>query len=222
MTSSQIDRIANAVLYEGYLLYPYRPSTKNRQRWTFGGLYPEAFCQAQTGADESFNQTECILRGSRYTRLGDDAFGVQVVQRLARRPRREGVSIVDFGIRGLDLAYTLLDGFGTVILVDAHPRGRQPGTLYVLEPDLTESPGTANGGTLMEGHGMDPARVFELVKSLGGHLPHVILVGCEPAPPHEVDEFTMNMSHAVSLAVEEAASLIESLLDRLAQGKQTE
>lgn len=154
--------------------------------------------------------------------LGDDAFGVEVVQRLARRPPREGVAIVDFGIRGLDLAYTLLDGFDTVIIVDAHPRGRQPGTLYVLEPELTESPGTANGGTLMEGHGMDPVRVFELVKSLGGNLTHVILVGCEPAPLHEADDFTMNMSHAVSLAVEEAVSLIESLLERLAQGKQTE
>jgi hypothetical protein len=59
-----VDRIANAVLYEGYILYPYRPSVKNRQRWTFGGLYPEAYCRTQSGADAPANQTECLVHGS--------------------------------------------------------------------------------------------------------------------------------------------------------------
>ena len=68
--------------------------------------------------------------------LGDDAFGVEVVQRLARRPLPAEVRVVDFGIRGLDLTYALLDGYETVILVDAAPRGGPPGTLYVLEPDV--------------------------------------------------------------------------------------
>jgi hypothetical protein len=62
MNRALVDRIANAVLYEGYILYPYRPSVKTRQRWTFGGLYPEAFCQAQ--GDASANQTECLVHGS--------------------------------------------------------------------------------------------------------------------------------------------------------------
>src|SRR5262249_5217060 len=65
MKPDLVKRIADAVLYEGYILYPYRPSVKNRQRWTFGGLYPEAFCRAQNGADASSNQTECLVRGSR-------------------------------------------------------------------------------------------------------------------------------------------------------------
>jgi hypothetical protein len=64
-----VDRIADAVLYEGYILYPYRPSVKNRQRWTFGGLYPEAYCAAQAGGDDSGNQTECLVRGSPDTTL---------------------------------------------------------------------------------------------------------------------------------------------------------
>ena len=51
------------MLYEGYILYPYRPSVKNRQRWTFGGLYPEAYCRAQGGGDASGNQTECLVHG---------------------------------------------------------------------------------------------------------------------------------------------------------------
>src|SRR5262249_12597266 len=59
----------NTVLYEGYILYPYRPSVKNRQRWTFGGLYPEAYCQAQAGSDASANQTECLVEGGPHTNL---------------------------------------------------------------------------------------------------------------------------------------------------------
>jgi hydrogenase maturation protease len=63
MNREAADRVANAVLYEGHILYPYRPSVKNRQRWTFGGLYPEAHCQAQGGSDAADNRTECLVRG---------------------------------------------------------------------------------------------------------------------------------------------------------------
>jgi hypothetical protein len=63
MSQSLLDRVINAVLYEGYLLYPYRPSVKNRQRWTFGGLYPPAYVEAQRGSDSSTAQTECLLCG---------------------------------------------------------------------------------------------------------------------------------------------------------------
>jgi hydrogenase maturation protease len=63
MNRDLMRRIADAVLYEGYVLYPYRPSVTNRQRWTFGGLYPEAFCQDSTGSDSSFQQTECLIEG---------------------------------------------------------------------------------------------------------------------------------------------------------------
>src|SRR5262249_47396736 len=64
MNRALVDRIANAVLYEGYILYPYRPSVKNRQRWTFGGLYPEAYCQAQGGNHAWSYQTECLIHGT--------------------------------------------------------------------------------------------------------------------------------------------------------------
>jgi hydrogenase maturation protease len=64
MNRSLVDRIADAVLYEGYILYPYRPSVKNRSRWTFGSLYPEAYCQAYGSGDASSNQTECLVRGT--------------------------------------------------------------------------------------------------------------------------------------------------------------
>ncbi len=69
MNRAQVDRIADAVLYEGYILYPYRPSVKNRQRWTFGGLYPEAYSRAQAGADAWTYQTECLVHGSGATKV---------------------------------------------------------------------------------------------------------------------------------------------------------
>src|SRR5437870_2595644 len=70
--------------------------------------------------------------------LGDDAFGCEVVQRLAARAWPASVRVVDFGIRGFDLAYALMDGYDVTIFVDATPRADAPGTLYTIEPDLSE------------------------------------------------------------------------------------
>jgi hydrogenase maturation protease len=151
--------------------------------------------------------------------LGDDAFGVEVVQRLSRRPQAANVTVRDFGIRGLDLAYTLLDGFDPVILVDALPRGGEPGTLCVLEPELDHKDDNNESSMLMQGHNMDPVQVFQLVKMLGGKLPKLILVGCEPAPSSEQDDFAMTMSRTVGVAVEEAVSLIEALLEKVTRGE---
>src|SRR6476661_2103049 len=95
--------------------------------------------------------------------LGDDAFGVEVAQRLTQRSWPTGVRVEDFGIRGFDLAYAILDGYDVTILVDATPRGGDPGTLYLIEPDLNMA-----GGVGIEPHGMDPVKVLQLVKTLGG------------------------------------------------------
>src|SRR5262249_6859554 len=92
--------------------------------------------------------------------LGDDAFGVEVIERLAQRNLSPEVRVVDFGIRGLDLTYALLDGYDVAILVDASPRGGSPGTLYVLEPALEESPKAGDAGALVEPHHMDPVKVM--------------------------------------------------------------
>ena len=77
-----VDRIADAVLYEGYILYPYRPSVKNRQRWTFGGLYPEVYCRTQAGGDTSSNQTECLVRGTPATIVEASARFLHLTARL--------------------------------------------------------------------------------------------------------------------------------------------
>ena len=102
---------------------------------------------------------------------------------LAARDLPEGVRVVDFGIRGLDLTYALLDGYEAVILVDAAPRGGPPGTLYVIEPDrgrVARGRGTAG---LVETHGMDPVKVLRLAAAMGGQVERLLLVGCEPEPP---------------------------------------
>jgi hydrogenase maturation protease len=150
--------------------------------------------------------------------LGDDAFGVEVAQRLVRRPQREGVRVVDFGIRGLDLAYALLDGYDSVILVDALPRGGAPGTLYVLDPDPVDAP---EAPAPVEGHNLDPLRVLQLVAALGGQCPYLTVVGCEPQTYGDED-FSAALSPPVRAAVDEAVELIESLLGRLIDGAGTD
>jgi hydrogenase maturation protease len=82
MNRGLVDRIADAVLYEGYILYPYRPSVKNRQRWTFGGLYPEAYCQTSGSNEASSSQTECLVRGGPDTTLEATVHFLHLTARL--------------------------------------------------------------------------------------------------------------------------------------------
>lgn len=143
--------------------------------------------------------------------LGDDGFGVEVVRRLAERPAREDVSVVDFGIRGFDLTYALLE-YERVILVDAAPRGGTPGTLYVIEPDLA---GLGDAGACAAlGHGLVPARALAMAQAMGARLRYVRVVGCEPARVHDGDEIAVGLSPPVAGAVDGAVALVEDLLER--------
>ena len=146
---------------------------------------------------------------------GDDAFGVEVAQRLLRRPQPPDVRVVDFGIRGMDLVYALLDGYEAVVFVDAVPRGEAPGTLYVLEPDVAAA---TPDGPVMEAHGLDPVKVLRLAASMGATVQRLFLIGCEPTPPGD-DEAAMEMSAAARAAVDEAVPLVESLVARLLRGE---
>lgn len=146
--------------------------------------------------------------------LGDDAFGVEVARRLAERALPAGVRVVDFGIRGLDLAYALLDGYEAVVFVDAMPRGGSPGTLYVLQPDVAEG----NAGTPPIGHDLDPVSVLRLAASMGATVERVLVVGCEPEPFDENAAMSGGLSPRVERAVEQAVVLVESLGERLLRG----
>jgi len=144
--------------------------------------------------------------------LGDDAFGCEVVRSLLGRQWPDSVRIVDFGIRGFDLTYALLDGPETVILVDAAPRGGEPGAVYVIEPELKDldDPETA----FIETHAMNPVNVLRTVRSMGGEFHRVLLVGCEPESfgTEDEGEGRMGLSRCVDVAVGEAVRVIESLI----------
>ena len=146
--------------------------------------------------------------------LGDDAFGVEVLRRLAQQPLPDGVRAVDFGIRGFDLACAILDGYDAVILVDACPRGGTPGTVYVIEPDLDSLTG-GNTVQQLDGHSLNPARVLESVLALGGPVPRLRLLGCEPTAFGSDEQPQMGLSPAVAEAVERALPLLLSLVDEL-------
>ena len=151
--------------------------------------------------------------------LGDDAFGSEVARRLAALGLPDGARVIDFGIRGLDLTYALLDGYESVVLVDATPRGGRPGTLYVVALALGAT-GEEEGGGLVEAHQLDPVRVLALAASMGAQVGQLILVGCEPTPLDESDDFGAELSVAVRAAVDEAVPLISSLVARLLRGEE--
>jgi hydrogenase maturation protease len=145
--------------------------------------------------------------------LGDDGFGVEVAQRLAGRRLPEGVEVVDFGIRGMDLAYALQSGYEAVVFVDAAPRGEAPGTISVVEPELD------SGEVAIDTHGMDPVRVLALARALG-HVPsRVLVVACEPeriVQGEHDEDLVGELSAPVLAAVEEAVPVVESLVAELA------
>ena len=155
-----------------------------------------------------------LLAGIGNVFLGDDGFGVALAERLARRELPAGVEVVDYGIRGMDLAYALQDGYDVVLFLDATPRGGEPGTLYVIEPQIEDD------AVAIDTHGMDPVKVLALSRALGeGALPRILVVGCEPQTRMSADDEVVvaELSEPVRGALEEAERLIESLLRDLTE-----
>jgi hydrogenase maturation protease len=147
--------------------------------------------------------------------LGDDAFGVEVVARLAGRELPAGVEVADFGTRAYDLAYALMDGCDAAVLVDALPRGEPAGTLCLLEPDLDDLDGFAT----VDSHAMNPMAVLAMVRRQGGTLPPTWIVGCEPGELGRESEDEgggrMGLSQPVAAAIDAAADMVEALVSRL-------
>jgi hydrogenase maturation protease len=152
-------------------------------------------------------QQRILIAGVGNIFLGDDGFGVEVIKRLAVVPMPEWVRFADFGIKGIHLAFELLDKkYETIILVDAAPRGGAPGTVYLIEPDLSDI--SANGSH--DAHAMNPQTVLDTVRSLGEIPGKVYIVGCEPACTEE----GIGLSPPVSQAIEEAIHLILEIVRR--------
>ena len=136
--------------------------------------------------------------------LTDDGFGSEVARRLALKPLPEGVKVVDYGIRGMHLAYDLLDGYDALVVLDALPGRGSPGDLTVLEvgpDDLGEGE--------MDAHGMAPVAVLASLGSLGGTLPPTFVVGCQPADVGE----GMGLTDVVAASVDRAIELVHELLN---------
>lgn len=148
--------------------------------------------------------------------LGDDGFGVEVARRLLARPQADLVRVVDFGIRGFDLAYALQDGFETTILIDAYPHGQKPGTVTVIEPSLDDLDATQ--GDFVQPHAMNPVNVLRMAKAMKGAMKRVLLVGCEPQYLGG-DEGQMGLSDVVDAAVDDAINKIDIIVNRILEGR---
>jgi hydrogenase maturation protease len=151
--------------------------------------------------------------------LGDDGFGCVVVQRLSDGPMPPSVDVIDYGIRGFDLAYALASGYEAALLIDAAPLGDQPGTLALLEVSSGEA-----ADAEIDTHGMNPARVLALARELGGTPGRTLVLACQPA--HVVDpegddvlaELSTEVREAVEAAVPEVRRLVEELLNDRPKG----
>jgi hydrogenase maturation protease len=136
--------------------------------------------------------------------LGDDGFGVEVVHRLSTMDLPGHVQVRDYGVSGMHLAFDLLEGYDTTILVDATSHGGAPGTVYVVELDpVTEPAGS------IDAHGMQPELVMQLLAMLGGSAGQVLLVGCEPASVTDHIGLSPPVAAAVDAAVRRVLELVE-------------
>lgn len=179
------------------------------------------------GEGDSVGQVQApriLIAGIGNIFLGDDAFGVEVARRLSGREWPGNVRVTDFGIRGYDLAYALLDGYDTTILVDACGRGEPAGTLYVMEIEPKDL-GSANDRSpeeqqvAIEAHSMNPLNVLRLAASMGP-LKQVLLVGCEPGTLGP-EEGQMGLSATVEAAIDDAVKLVESIVGKTLNGDET-
>lgn len=142
--------------------------------------------------------------------LSDDGFGPEVLSRLRGYPVPDDVEVCDYGVRGVHLAFRLLDGVGTVVFVDAAPHGKAPGTVSLLEVDPTEIRPAEGSSPAVDAHSMEPVSVLRMLSSLGGSVERVLVIACEP----KVVEEGLGLSPEVEAAVPAAVSLIEEMLAR--------
>lgn len=148
--------------------------------------------------------TRVLVAGVGNLFLRDDAFGSEAARRLGAYALPEGVTVVDYGIRGMHLAYDLLEGYDALVIVDAAPRNGKPGDIVVLEV----GPDDLGTGEL-DAHGMEPTAVLASLGTLGGDLPRTFVVGCEPGDVSE----GMGLTPPVEAAIERAVTVVLELLE---------
>ena len=169
----------------------------------------------------NLSASRILIAGVGNVLFGDDAFGSEVARRLAEQSLPDCARVVDFGIRGFDLAMALLEPYDVVIIVDSLNQSERPGALHVLDSlrDLTISSLPPNRRPAW--HSIDPGTALELAHALRGRLDRVIVVGCEPNPPADPAVPRIGMSEPVQAAVNEAVELVLALVTQLVQGDES-
>ena len=157
-------------------------------------------------------EKQILVAGVGNAWLQDDAFGGECARRLEAAGVPSGVTVMDFGTGGLDLAYEIMRGYDALVLIDASRQGEEPGTLYVIEPNMEEIAGSIEDGDVINPHGMDPQTVLRFVSAIGGFSGKVVVVGCEPG---EVDDVGLGLTPPVEAAVERALALVRENLEEL-------
>ena len=160
--------------------------------------------------------TKILVAGIGNIFLGDDAFGSEVARRLMNETLPEEVRVTDFGIRSYDLAYAMMEAYDVTIFVDITSQSHSPGTLYLIEPDLTQLDQLDE--KMADAHSMNPVRVLQMLRTFGSSPKKLYLVGCEPAIL-EVEDGEIGLSESVEAAVPQAIELIKSLVDDLLNEK---
>lgn len=155
-------------------------------------------------------EKQILVAGVGNAFLGDDGFGGAVAAELALRGVPSGVTVMDFGTGGLDLAYEVMRGYDALLVVDVSRQGGEPGTLYAIEPDEDEVEAGIEDCESIDPHGMDPKTVLRFVKSVGGWPGKVVVVACEPA---RVEAMGMELSEEVRGAVGRA---VDAVLEQVA------
>ncbi len=150
----------------------------------------------------------------------DDAFGVEVAGRLSRRTLPSGVRVEDFGIRGVHLAYELLEGYDALILIDAVPMDEVPGTIALIEAEV-EPPTTDEMAPVVDAHTMNPQVVLASLARLGGSVDRVLIVGCQPANLGEGMGLSPEVAAAVDGAVELCCQLASEMVEPVGKGSTT-
>ncbi|HEX2699073.1 MAG TPA: hydrogenase maturation protease [Acidimicrobiales bacterium] len=145
----------------------------------------------------------------------DDAFGVVVAHRLQAMELPDGVRVVETGIGGIALVQELQEGWDAMIVADAVDRGRPPGTIMLIEPDVIDVHALSWGersDLLSDAHLATPERVFMLSKALNVLPERLLMVGCQPL---DVEAIGVEMSEPVKAAVEVAIAEILRHVDEL-------
>ena len=150
-------------------------------------------------------QKQILVAGVGNAWLQDDAFGGECARRLEAAGAPPGVTVMDFGTGGLDLAYELMRGYDALVLLDASRQGGEPGTLYVLEPELADFAGAIEDGETISPHAMDPGSMLRFVNAIGGFSGRIVVIGCEPG---DVDTVGLGLTPPVEAAVERALALV--------------